>query len=155
MRRRTGLLSYKILLITRDRLVLSDLPKILFEIKPLGKEEADELFEKITTYRAKSRSLPFYAEEICKKCNGLTIALVTLAKALRSGNLKPKTILQKLLQSDPNLLHSASCGSYDCLKSSKLQRTFLLCGLMGHNAAVQDLLKGESCKLALKPVKWC
>ncbi|GKV47399.1 hypothetical protein SLEP1_g54306 [Rubroshorea leprosula] len=134
------LLSYKILLTTtRDSRVLVDLSEIQFEIKPLEEKEAWMLFEKIATYRTESRRLPFYAREICKKCYGLPIAIATLAMALKSGRLKRKTILQKL-QSHPSL-HSAFYRSYDCLKSSELQQTFLLCSIMGHNAAIQDLLK--------------
>ncbi|GLT87601.1 hypothetical protein SLE2022_056790 [Rubroshorea leprosula] len=133
------LLSYKILLTTRDSRVLFDLSEIQFEIKPLEEKEAWMLFEKIATYRTESRRLPFYAREICKKCYGLPIAIATLAMALKSGRLKRKTILQNL-QSHPSL-HSAFYGSYDCLKSSELRQTFLLCSLMGHNAAIEDLLK--------------
>ncbi|GLT28436.1 hypothetical protein SLA2020_033710 [Shorea laevis] len=134
------LLSYKILLTTRDSPVLSGLSEIQFEIKPLEEKEAWMLFKKIATYRTESRSLPSYARDICDKCNGLPIAIATVAKALKSGQLRWKTALQKLLQSHP-ILDSAFNGSYDYLKSFELQRTFLLCSLMGHNAAVQDLLK--------------
>ncbi|GLT43762.1 hypothetical protein SLA2020_176930 [Shorea laevis] len=134
------LLSYKILLATtRDSRVLFDLSEIQFEIKPLEEKEAWMLFEKIATYRTESRRLPFYAREICKKCYGLPIAIATLAMALKGGRLKRKTILQEL-QSQRSL-HSSFYKSYVCLKSFELQQTFLLCSLMGHNAAVQDLLK--------------
>ncbi|GLT65239.1 hypothetical protein SLA2020_376820 [Shorea laevis] len=134
------LLSYKILLTTtRDSRVLFDLSEIQFEIKPLEEKEAWMLFEKIATYRTESRRLPFYAREICKKCYGLPIAIATLAMALKGGRLKRKTILQEL-QSQRSL-HSSFHKSYDCLKSFELQQTFLLCSLMGHNAAIQDLLK--------------
>ncbi|GKV51323.1 hypothetical protein SLEP1_g57991 [Rubroshorea leprosula] len=134
------LLSYKILLTTtRDSRVLFDLSEIQFEIKPLEEKEAWMLFEKIATYRTESRRLPFYAREICKKCYGLPIAIATLAMALKGGRLKRKTILQEL-QSQRSL-HSSFYKSYDCLKSFELQQTFLLCSLMGHNAAIQDLLK--------------
>ncbi|GKV49240.1 hypothetical protein SLEP1_g56003 [Rubroshorea leprosula] len=134
------LLSYKILLTTtRDSRVLFDLSEIQFEIKPLEEKEAWMLFEKIATYRTESRRLPFYAREICKKCYGLPIAIATLAMALKGGRLKRKTILQEL-QSQRSL-HSPFYKSYDCLKSFELQQTFLLCSLMGHNAAIPDLLK--------------
>ncbi|GLT87618.1 hypothetical protein SLE2022_056940 [Rubroshorea leprosula] len=133
------LLSYKILLITRDNRVLFDLSERQIEIKPLEEKEAWMLFKKIATYRTESCSLPFYAKEICKGCYGLPIAVATLAKALKSGKLRRKTAIQKL-QSHPSL-HSGFNTIYDCLQSSELQQTFLLCSLMGHNAAVQDLLK--------------
>ncbi|GLT87589.1 hypothetical protein SLE2022_056680 [Rubroshorea leprosula] len=134
------LLSYKILLTTtRDSRVLFDLSEIQFEIEPLEEKEAWMLFEKIATYRTESRRLPFYAREICKKCYGLPIAIATLAMALKGGRLKRKTILQEL-QSQRSL-HSSFYKSYACLKSFELQQTFLLCSLMGHNAAIQDLLK--------------
>ncbi|GLT28445.1 hypothetical protein SLA2020_033800 [Shorea laevis] len=122
------LLSYKILLITRDSSVLFDLSERQFEIKPLKEEEAWMLFKKIATYRTESCSLPFYAKEICKRCYGLPIAVATLAKALKSGKLRRKTALQKL-QSEPSL-HSGFNLIYNCLQSSELQRTFLLCSLI-------------------------
>ncbi|GKV47393.1 hypothetical protein SLEP1_g54300 [Rubroshorea leprosula] len=133
------LLSYKILLITRDNRVLFDLSERQFEIKPLEEKEAWILFKKIATYRTESCSLPFYSKEICKRCYGLPIAVATLAKALKSGKLRRKTALQKL-QSQPSL-HSGFNLIYDGLQSSELRLTFLLCSLMGHNAAIQDLLK--------------
>ncbi|GKV46148.1 hypothetical protein SLEP1_g53156 [Rubroshorea leprosula] len=133
------LLSYKILLITRDSSVLFDLSEIQFEIKPLEEEDAWTLFQKIATYQTENRSLPFYAKDICKRCNGLPFAVSILAKALKSGKLRQKTALQKLPVTPA--LDFRLLRIYDCLQSSNVQQTFLLCSLMGHNAAVQDLLK--------------
>ncbi|GKV02495.1 hypothetical protein SLEP1_g14928 [Rubroshorea leprosula] len=138
-----SLLSYKILLTSTERAVLSNLSEEQFEIHPLEEKENWELFKKIAIDQDESIPLPFYAEEeIVSKCNQLPIAVTTLAKALKSRNpVKWKATYRKLQSySHYEFLHSTLELNYG-LKSEELQQTFLLCCLMGHNAAIEDLLK--------------
>ncbi|GKV13683.1 hypothetical protein SLEP1_g24669 [Rubroshorea leprosula] len=146
-----NVVSYKLLLTSRARDVVSLLSETQFEIDILRWEEAWNLFKKTADDPGKSRGLPFYAEEITKKCKELPIAVATLANALRRRNLiEWKTTLRKLqslpfdqLNSSqiPQSLYSAIELHCSGLKSNELQQIFLLCSLLGRNATIQNLLK--------------
>ncbi|GLT45318.1 hypothetical protein SLA2020_191560 [Shorea laevis] len=146
-----NVVSYKLLLTSRNRDVVSLLSETQFEIDILTWEEAWNLFKKTADDPDKSRGLPFYANEITKKCEELPIAVATLANALRRRNLiEWKTTLRKLqsLPFDqpnssqiPQSLYSAIELHYSGLKSNELQQIFLLCSLLGQNAIIQNLLK--------------
>ncbi|GKV50419.1 hypothetical protein SLEP1_g57122 [Rubroshorea leprosula] len=146
-----NVVSYKLLLTSRDRDVVSHASETQIEIGSLAGGDAWNLFKKIADDPNKSRGLPFYANEITKKCEGLPIAVATLANALRRRNLiEWKTTLRKLqslpfdqLNSSqiPQSLYSAIKLHYSDLKSNELQQIFLLCSLLGQNATIQNLLK--------------
>ncbi|GKV25700.1 hypothetical protein SLEP1_g35095 [Rubroshorea leprosula] len=146
-----NVVSYKLLLTSRARDVVSLPSETQFEIDILRWEEAWNLFKKIADDPGKSRGLPFYAEEITKKCKELPIAVATLANALRRRNLiEWKTTLRQLqsLPKDqpnssqiPQSLRSAIELHYSSLKSNELQQIFLLGSLLGQNATIQNLLK--------------
>ncbi|GLT66351.1 hypothetical protein SLA2020_387190 [Shorea laevis] len=146
-----NVVSYKLLLASRDRDVVSHVSETQIEIGGLAWGDSWNLFKKIADDPDKSRGLPFYANEITKKCEDLPIAVATLANALRRRNLiEWKTTLRKLqslpfdqLNSSqiPQSLYSAIKLLYSGLKSNKLEQIFLLCSLLGQNATIQNLLK--------------
>ncbi|GKV27549.1 hypothetical protein SLEP1_g36711 [Rubroshorea leprosula] len=146
-----NVVSYKLLLTSRDRDVVSHISETQIEIGSLAWGDEWNLFKKIADDPDKSRGLPFYANEITKKCEGLPIAVATLANALRRRNLiEWKTTLRKLqsppfdqLNSSqiPQSLYSAIKLHYSGLKSNELHQIFLLCSLLGQNATIQNLLK--------------
>ncbi|GLT51846.1 hypothetical protein SLA2020_252250 [Shorea laevis] len=159
-----------LLMTSRDRDVLSrdmDAHKIV-EVKQLEEREAWELFEKIAGEKAKNRILQRTAEknekiegeqpiegleEIFQHCNRLPIAIATLASTLENKSLiQWRTTITKLrsqmsskLEENLNGISPSLCSAvelrYGDLESNQLQQTLLLCGLMGHNASIQDLLK--------------
>ncbi|GKV25712.1 hypothetical protein SLEP1_g35107 [Rubroshorea leprosula] len=142
-----NVISYKLLLTSRDRDVVSLLSETQFKIDILTQVEAWNLFKKIAGDPDKSRGLPFYANEITKKCEELPIAVATLANALRRRKfIEWKTTLRKL-QTLPNSsqIPQSLCSAielhYSGLKSNELQQIFLLCSLLGQNATIQNLLK--------------
>ncbi|GLT66350.1 hypothetical protein SLA2020_387180 [Shorea laevis] len=146
-----NVVSYKLFLTSRDRDVVSHTSETQIEIGSLAYGDAWILSEKIADDPNKSRGLPFYANEVTKKCEDLPIAVATLANALRRRNLiEWKTTLRKLqslpfdqLNSSqiPQSLYSAIELHYSGLKSNELQQIFLLCSLLGRNATIQNLLK--------------
>ncbi|GLT62202.1 hypothetical protein SLA2020_348570 [Shorea laevis] len=141
----------KILLTSRDSNVLSDLTGSSqnFSLDKLEFEEAWDLLKKIVVDRAESDDIHSTAFDIVQECGGLPLAITTIAKALK--NKKPyewRDALRKLRKpSSENFdgisakVYSAIEVSYSSLESEKLKKTFLLCCLMGHKAAIQDLLK--------------
>ncbi|KAG8478902.1 hypothetical protein CXB51_028746 [Gossypium anomalum] len=89
------------------------------------------------------------ANKVAQKCAGLPIAIATVAKALKhKENLHEwEDALEQLKPSEinfrgvPGAVYSAIEMSYKYLKTEDLKSTFLLCSIMGHNAAIEDLLK--------------
>ncbi|GLT61712.1 hypothetical protein SLA2020_343990 [Shorea laevis] len=146
-----NVVSYKLLLTSRDRDVVSHVSETQIEIGGLAWGDSWNLFKKIADDPEKSRGLPFYANEITKKCEDLPIAVATLANALRRRNLiEWKTTLRKLQSPPfdqpnsiqmPQSLHLAIELHYSGLKSNELQQIFLLCSLQGQNATIQSVLK--------------
>ncbi|GLT41409.1 hypothetical protein SLA2020_154750 [Shorea laevis] len=141
----------KILLTSRDSDVLSDLmdSPLKFSLHQLESGEAWELLKKIVGDRAESKELRDTAIEIVRECGGLPLAITTMAKALK--NKEPyqwRNALRKLRKPSsknfhgmPAEVYSAIEVSYSHLETEELQKTFLLCCLMGHKASIQDLLK--------------
>ncbi|GKV27880.1 hypothetical protein SLEP1_g37000 [Rubroshorea leprosula] len=141
----------KILLTSRDSDVLSDLmdSPLNFFLHQLESGEAWELLKKIVGDRAESKELHDTAIEIVRECGGLPLAITTMAKALK--NKEPyqwRDALRKLRKPSsenfhgiPAEVYSAIEVSYSHLETEKLQETFLLCCLMGHEASIEDLLK--------------
>ncbi|KAK6288728.1 hypothetical protein POUND7_000269 [Theobroma cacao] len=142
----------KILLTTRNRDVLTNEMDVgrIFAIDVLKEKEAWDLFKKMAGDDVENPELRSVATEVAKKCEGLPVAIVTVARALRSKELyawkDALAQLQRPSTSDrqsgiPAAVFSAIELSYNNLKSEELKQTFLLCGLLGHNARVQDLLR--------------
>ncbi|KAG4123418.1 hypothetical protein ERO13_D11G325233v2 [Gossypium hirsutum] len=139
-----------ILLTSRDRNVLrKDMDaKESFPLGVLTHEEAWNFFKNIARNGVESHDLPPIAIEVAKRCGGLPIAIRTLATSLK--NEPPfawEDALQQLngppssnFKGVPAAVCSSIEWSYDRLPSEEHKQTFLLCGLIGHNALFDELL---------------
>ncbi|KAI5587672.1 hypothetical protein BDE02_05G049700 [Populus trichocarpa] len=141
----------KMLLTSREFDVLSigmDIQKN-FPINALSEEETWELFKKMAGDRIEHPDLQSLAMEVAKKCAGLPLAIVTVARALKNKNLSQwKNALRELKRPSPRNfagvqedVYAAIELSYNHLESKELKSTFLLCSRMGYNASTRDLLK--------------
>ncbi|XVF06201.1 hypothetical protein REPUB_Repub06bG0027000 [Reevesia pubescens] len=139
----------KILLTSRNLDVLHDMDApTFFEVDVLKEEEAWSLFKKMAGDSVESPEFRFTAKEITKRCAGLPISITTVARALRNkGLFEWMDALRQLKRSSLRTmgmqaeLSSSVELSYEFLESEEVKQTFLLCSLLGHHAAIQDLLK--------------
>ncbi|XP_052302596.1 probable disease resistance protein At4g27220 isoform X2 [Populus trichocarpa] len=139
----------KILMTSRDRNVLSRGmgTKKVFWLQVLPENEAWNLFKKMAGDVVKYPDLQLVAVEIAKRCAGLPILIVTVARALKDGDLSEwKDALVRLKRFDKDEMDSRVCSalelSYDSLKGEEIKSVFLLCGqLEPHRIAILDLLK--------------
>ena len=107
--------------------------------------------------RIEHPDLQSLAMEVAKKCAGLPLAIVTVARALKNKNLSQwKNALRELKRPSPRNfagvqedVYAAIELSYNHLESKELKSTFLLCSRMGYNASTRDLLKLLNIKLNL------
>ncbi|XVF57350.1 hypothetical protein PTKIN_Ptkin06aG0198100 [Pterospermum kingtungense] len=141
----------KMLLTSRNRNVLTnemDANKTI-HMGILIEEEAWDLFKKMVGYDFENRKLQSVATEVAKRCAGLPLAIVTVARALRNKDLYAWEDASQQLQMPspsnftgiPAAVYSAIELSYDSLGSNELKQTFLLSCLLGNNAHIQDLLR--------------
>ncbi|MBA0803556.1 hypothetical protein Gohar_013750, partial [Gossypium harknessii] len=115
----------------------------------LKEDEAWNLFKIVAGPIAERSDLQSKANKVAQKCAGLPIAIATVAKALKhKENLHEwEDALEQLKPSEinfrrvPSAVYSAIEMSYKYLKTEDLKSVFLLCSIMGHNAAIEDLLK--------------
>ncbi|XP_021283020.1 probable disease resistance protein At1g58602, partial [Herrania umbratica] len=141
----------KILLTSRNRDVLTNEmdAKKAFIIDGLKETEAWDLFKRTVENDFEDPELRYVATEVAKKCEGLPVAIVTVARALKSKDIHAwKDASRKLQKPSPSnftgipaAVYSAIELSYNYLESDELRQTFLLCGLLGHNARVEDLVR--------------
>ncbi|XWS58810.1 hypothetical protein CRYUN_Cryun08bG0065600 [Craigia yunnanensis] len=141
----------KILLTSRDQDVLSNGmdAKKTFAIGVLEESEAWDLFKKMAGDSVESLQLRSTAIKVAQKCAGLPVAITTVARSLRNKGLFAwNDALRKLQRPSPTNftgipahVYSAIELSYNHLESEELKETFLLCSLLGHHVAIQDLLK--------------
>ncbi|KAK7848987.1 disease resistance protein At4g27190-like [Quercus suber] len=114
-----------------------------FGLHILPEEEAWKLFEKLSGNSLKDSNLRSKAMEVSTACEGLPLALVTVATALKNKHLPEwEDALQQL--KSPNsegVMYSAIELSYNYLESEELQPFFLLCAQIGSEIYYQDLLK--------------
>ncbi|KAK9041415.1 hypothetical protein V6N11_016517 [Hibiscus sabdariffa] len=120
----------------------------LIPIDILDEVEAWNLFKKMAGHVTESFDVKTIAEEVAQKCAGLPLAITTVAKALRGKKLAQwKDALEQLNSSEINsegiggAVYKAIDTSYTYLETKERKSTFLLCGIMGHGAAIEDLLK--------------
>uniref|UniRef100_A0A6N2MH75 AAA+ ATPase domain-containing protein n=1 Tax=Salix viminalis TaxID=40686 RepID=A0A6N2MH75_SALVM len=139
----------KILMTSRDRNALyrgMDTKK-LFHLQVLLENEAWNLFENKAGDPIKKPDLQLVAVEVAKRCAGLPILLVTVASALKDGDLSEwKDALERLKRFDKDEIdsrvYSALELSYTSLKGEEIKSVFLLCGqLIPHIIRIHDLLK--------------
>ncbi|XP_011007552.1 PREDICTED: uncharacterized protein LOC105113187 isoform X2 [Populus euphratica] len=120
-----------------------------FPINALSEEETWELFKKMAGDHVEHPDLQSVAIEVAKKCAGLPLAIITVARALKNKNLSQwKNALRELKRPSPRNfagvqedVYAAIELSYSHLESKELKSTFLLCSRMGYNASTRDLLK--------------
>ncbi|KAE8704739.1 hypothetical protein F3Y22_tig00110445pilonHSYRG00098 [Hibiscus syriacus] len=119
-------------------------------IETLNEDEAWNLFMKMAGHVVENSDIRSIAVDVAKKCAGLPIAIATIAKAL-----KPKENLfewrdalrqlskpsERNFKGIPAAAYSAIELSYKFIEDEDLGPIFLLCSIMGHNAAVEELLR--------------
>ncbi|KAB5529251.1 hypothetical protein DKX38_019332 [Salix brachista] len=139
----------KILMTSRDRNALyrgMDTKK-LFHLEDLPWNEAWSLFKNKAGDDIENPDLKPVAVQVAKRCAGLPILLVTVASALKDGDLSEwKDALKRLERFDKDGIHSPVNSalelSYTSLKGDEIKSVFLLCGqLIPHRIAILDLLK--------------
>lgn len=126
----------KILMTSRDRNVLSRgmVTEKVFWLQVLPENEAWNLFKKTAGDVVKYPDLQLVAVEVAKRCAGLPILIVTVARALKDGKLSEwKDALERLKRFDNDEMDSQVYSdlalelSYDSLKGEEIRSVFLLC----------------------------
>lgn len=126
----------KILMTSRDRNVLSRgmVTEKVFWLQVLPENEAWNLFKKTAGDVVKYPDLQLVAVEVAKRCAGLPILIVTVARALKDGKLSEwKDALVRLKRFDKDEMDSQVYSdlalelSYDSLKGEEIRSVFLLC----------------------------
>ncbi|XP_034707560.1 disease resistance protein UNI-like isoform X3 [Vitis riparia] len=122
-----------------------------FLIQQLPPEEAWSLFNKTSGCSLeKNLELRPIATGVVEECEGLPIAIVTIAKALKGKNVAVwKNALKELRTSAPTNIQGVKEKVYSCLElsynhleSDEVKSLFLLCGLLGDgDVSLDDLLK--------------
>ncbi|KAI9162369.1 hypothetical protein LWI28_026612 [Acer negundo] len=123
-----------------------------FPVGNLDEKEAWDLFKTAAGACIEQHGLQLLASEVAKRCGGLPIAIVTIAKALKDKQEHEwKNALRELKRpSSENLVGSVTAEAYSCIRlsynqlnSDELKSTFLLCSIMGFtsNASVEELLR--------------
>ncbi|PRQ18199.1 putative P-loop containing nucleoside triphosphate hydrolase, leucine-rich repeat domain, L [Rosa chinensis] len=115
----------------------------------LNEEETWSLFEKMAGDVVKDSRIRSIAIEIAKKCGGLPVLIVTVARALKDRNKLHhwNDTLRRLRGFDNKELmektYSALEWSYDQLEDKELKPLFLLCGIIvvKNHIYLADLLK--------------
>ncbi|GLT52103.1 hypothetical protein SLA2020_254640 [Shorea laevis] len=152
---REGQKVCKVLLTSREQKALSEKMGVknenIFHVNKLEDDEARELF-KLRVEDDIESSHRSEVNEIVKRCSGLPLAIEKMAMALRGKEDRYwNSLLQELKSSKDGeyaVVRSAIEFSFKRLESEQLQRTFLLCCLMGHNASIEDLMEyGTGLKL--------
>ncbi|CDP09608.1 unnamed protein product [Coffea canephora] len=133
--------SLKVILTSRSSNVCRGLGAEIFEVNALPKEEEWHLFKKvaeISDYAAFSGVAKLVAQE----CKGLPLAIVVVAKALKSTQdweqdleqLKEYTIRD--LERDEDSVFSRIKFSYDYLQSAEAKSLLLLCSLFPEDYSI-------------------
>ncbi|KAL5825605.1 hypothetical protein ACOSQ3_021668 [Xanthoceras sorbifolium] len=123
-----------------------------FSIGDLNEKEAWDLFKKVAGACTEQHNLQSLAFDVAKRCGGLPIAIVTIAKALKDKQVHTwRNVLGELIRpSSENLVGSVTAEaysyirlSYNHLETDELKSTFLLCSAMGFTseASIEDLLR--------------
>ncbi|XP_028789185.1 probable disease resistance protein At4g27220 [Neltuma alba] len=118
-----------------------------FKMDVLNEEEAWNLFEEMVGNVVKDVHLRDVAIEIARKCGGLIVLLVTVARALKNKDSIDswKDALNQLMVVDKEgmteKIYSTLEFSYNHLEGDDVKALFLLCGLVGPQIHVEFLLK--------------
>ncbi|KAL5823685.1 hypothetical protein ACOSQ4_021585 [Xanthoceras sorbifolium] len=112
----------KLLLTTRNIDVLSNDMNSLqnFSIGDLNEKEAWDLFKKVAGACTEQHNLQSLAFDVAKRCGGLPIAIVTIAKALKDKQVHTwRNVLGELIRpSSENLVGSVTAEAYSCIRLS-------------------------------------
>ncbi|XP_021826662.1 disease resistance protein At4g27190-like isoform X2 [Prunus avium] len=143
------MVTCKILLTSRDRVSDMSMQKE-FQLEVLGMEESWSLFEKMAGDVVQNDRIHEVAIEIAKKCGGLPVLVVAVARSLRSAStLEEWRVALRGFKSfdEQGLAKSAYLAlewSYNQLDGNELKRVFLLCGIIAGGSCIiflSDLLK--------------
>ncbi|KAJ9682535.1 hypothetical protein PVL29_018453 [Vitis rotundifolia] len=128
----------KIVLASRDGDVLCKhmATQICFQVEPLPPKEAWSFFKKTS------------AIQVVEECEGVPIAIVTIAKALKDETVAVwKNALEQLRSCAPTNIKAVGKKVYSCLewsythlKGDDVKSLFLLCGMLGYGDISFDLL---------------
>ncbi|XP_028780986.1 disease resistance protein At4g27190-like [Neltuma alba] len=118
-----------------------------FLMEVLNEQESWRLFEDIAGDGVRDVSLRNVAIQVAQKCGGLIVLIVTVAGALKNDDnieswkyaLNQLNIVDKEGMNEK--IYSALEFSYNHLKGDDVKALFLLCGLLGTQVNVADLLK--------------
>ncbi|KAK2640374.1 hypothetical protein Ddye_028169 [Dipteronia dyeriana] len=158
--RNVNMRQCKILLTSRDLFVLRDDMSTQrdFFLNILSREEAGNLFWKIVDDSAQKSDYDSIAVEIVKYCDGLPVAIATIANALKNKSLSEwNDALYQLRNSSPRQIKgmdakvfSAIKLSYDFLESEEAKSLFLLCSLYNASSVIPiDFFLGHCMGLGL------
>ncbi|KAJ7950393.1 Disease resistance protein [Quillaja saponaria] len=149
-KRRENYSSCKILLTSRNKEVLSrDMgTQKDFQIQLLTEAETWSLFQAMVgdVDIVNDTVVHPIAIEVAKKCAGLPVSIVTVARALKNNNLPAwKDALNQLTRFENEgmiaRVYSALELSYNQLESDEVRNFVLLCGILGEISFIDDLLK--------------
>ncbi|KAK2637738.1 hypothetical protein Ddye_025533 [Dipteronia dyeriana] len=123
-----------------------------FHVEALKEADAWSLFKNIAGTCTDHLDLQQIAFNVVKKCGGVPIAIVTVAKALKNKEIYEwNNALQELRKPSWKNFQGAIAKevytsiklSYNYLESDELKATFLLCSSMGctYYASIRDLLR--------------
>ncbi|XVF57354.1 hypothetical protein PTKIN_Ptkin06aG0198500 [Pterospermum kingtungense] len=137
----------KILLTSRNQNVLTNEmdAKKTVEISLVKEEEAWDLFQEMAAgSNFENPKLPSEATKVVKRCAGLPLAIVTVAKALKNKDLHEWRDACRQLQRPsptnftgvPGPLYAAIELSYNHLENEELKQTFLLSCLLGYGVPI-------------------
>ena len=121
-----------------------------FAVEQLSEEEAWSLFKKEAGESIEKPDLQPTAEEVLKKCGGLPIAIVTVAKALKGkDSITWRDALRQLTRSIETTVEGIEAKifltlelSYNHLYGDEVKSLFLLCGLLDYgDTPIDNLLK--------------
>ena len=121
-----------------------------FHVNHLCDEEAWKLFQRTAGDFEQEHELRPIATEVFNKCEGLPVAIVTIATALKGEGVAVwRNALQELRMSTPTNIEGVTENVYSCLewsykhlKSAEAKSLFLLIGSLGNgDIPLDDLLK--------------
>ncbi|XP_071697243.1 uncharacterized protein [Rutidosis leptorrhynchoides] len=141
--------GFKLLLTSRDERVCTKMgvvPSCIFKIVVLEESEAKKLFWEIAGIVPDSdHDLIRIGEDIVKKCDGLPMAIKTIAITLRDNKDKEtwKDTHVRFQNNSVVLIDNIFKISYNYLKDDDEKAVFLLCGLFpdDHNILIEDLTR--------------
>ncbi|PRQ37003.1 putative P-loop containing nucleoside triphosphate hydrolase, leucine-rich repeat domain, L [Rosa chinensis] len=143
--------TLKILLTSRSgRVLSSDMgTQKEFPLDVLDEKETWTLFEKMSGEIVKNVAIQSIATKVAKRCGGLPVLVVTVARALKNGTIHEwKDALRRLKKFDGQGLtekaYSAIEWNYSKLDNEELKSLFILCGVVvgaSNTLFISDLWK--------------